>query len=191
VDHFKVFNEAMGTKTGDHILTEIGRRLSMELRQDDTAAADHAAAVSDASLFRLGGDEFTILLETVGDPSDALRIARRLQAAVAAPFRIETREVRASGSVGIALTTAAHTRPEDVLKDADVAMWRAKAMGGSRCEVFDEAMHTRAVGRLKLEGDLRTALTERQFRIHYQPVLQLDTRRIMSFEALLRTLRRD
>src|SRR6201987_6004624 len=136
VDHFKVFNEAMGTKAGDHILTEIARRLSMELRQDDTAARDRAAAVSDASLFRLGGDEFTILLETVGDPSDALRIARRLQAAVAAPFSVESREVRASASVGIALTTAAHSRPEDVLKDADVAMRRAKAMGGSRCEVF-------------------------------------------------------
>jgi diguanylate cyclase (GGDEF)-like protein/PAS domain S-box-containing protein len=185
VDHFKVFNEAMGTKAGDHILTEIARRLSVELRQDDATARDRAAA-SEASLFRLGADEFTILLETVGDPSDALRIARRLQEAVAAPFPVESREVRASASFGIALTTAAHTRPEDVLKDADVAMRRAKAMGGSRCEVFDEAMHTRAVGRLKLESDLRTALTERQFRIHYQPVLQLDTRRIMSFEALLR-----
>jgi predicted signal transduction protein with EAL and GGDEF domain len=155
------------------------------MRRDDAAARDRTAA-SDASLFRLGADEFTILLETVDDPSDALRIARRLQEAVAAPFPIESREVRASASVGIALTTAAHTRPEDVLKDADVAMRRAKAMGGSRCEVFDEAMHTRADGRLKLESDLRTALTERQFRIHYQPVLQLDTRRIMSFEALLR-----
>ncbi|HKV81278.1 MAG TPA: EAL domain-containing protein [Candidatus Sulfotelmatobacter sp.] len=185
VDHFKVFNEAMGTKAGDHILTEIARRLSVEMRHDDANARDHTAA-SDASLFRLGADEFTILLETVGDPSDALRIARRLQEAVAAPFPIESREVRASISVGIALTTALQTRPEDVLKDADVAMRRAKAMGGSRCEVFDEAMHTRAVGRLKLESDLRTALTERQFRIHYQPVLQLDTRRIMSFEALLR-----
>ncbi|MBZ5685147.1 MAG: EAL domain-containing protein [Acidobacteriia bacterium] len=185
VDHFKVFNEAMGTKAGDHILTEIARRLSAEMRQDDGAARDRGAA-SDASLFRLGADEFTILLETVGDPSDAMRIARRLQEAVAAPFPIESREVRASVSVGIALTTAAHVRPEDILKDADVAMRRAKAMGGSRCEVFDEAMHTRAVGRLKLESDLRMALTERQFRIHYQPVLQLDTRRIMSFEALLR-----
>jgi len=186
VDHFKVFNETIGTRAGDHILTEVARRLSAEMRQDDAALRDRATAVKDASLFRLGGDEFTILLETVGDPSDALRIARRLQAAVAAPFSIESREVRASASVGIALTTAAHSRPEDVLKDADVAMRRAKAMGGSRCEVFDEAMHTRAVGRLKLEGDLRTALAERQFRVHYQPVLQLDTRRIMSFEALLR-----
>ena len=109
VDHFKVFNEAMGTKAGDHVLTEIARRLAVELRQDGSAAQDRAAA-SDASLFRLGADEFTILLETVGDPSDALRIARRLQAAVAAPFSIESREVRASIRVGIALSTAAHTR---------------------------------------------------------------------------------
>ncbi|HWJ46487.1 MAG TPA: GGDEF domain-containing protein, partial [Candidatus Udaeobacter sp.] len=144
VDHFKVFNETMGTKAGDHILTEIARRLSVEMRQDDPAARDRATVVKDASLFRLGGDEFTVLLETVGDPSDAMRIARRLQGSVAAPFSIESREVRGSTSVGIALTTAAHTRPEDVLKDADVAMRRAKAMGGSRCEVFDEAMHTRA-----------------------------------------------
>jgi predicted signal transduction protein with EAL and GGDEF domain len=89
-------------------------------------------------------------------------------------------------SVGIALSTLAHTRPEDILKDADVAMRRAKAPGGSRCEVFDEAMHTRAVGRLQLESDLRTALAERQFRIHYQPVMHLESRRIQGFEALLR-----
>jgi len=184
IDHFKVFNETMGTRAGDHILTEIARRLSAELRQDD--AASHSSVVNDALLFRLGGDEFTILLEAVGDPSDAMRIARRMQAAVAAPFSIESRELRASASIGIALSTAAHNRPEDVLKDADVALRRAKALGGSRCEVFDEAMHTRAVGRLRLESDLRAALAERQFRIHYQPVLELKTRRILSFEALLR-----
>ncbi len=186
VDHFKVFNETMGTKAGDHVLTEIARRLAAEMRQDDPNARDRGSAVSEASLFRLGGDEFTILLETVGDPSDAMRIARRMQTAVAEPFALESREVRAAVSVGIALSTAAHIRPEDILKDADVAMRRAKALGGSRCEVFDEAMHTRAVGRLKLEADLRTALAERQFRIHYQPVLQLDTRRLLGFEALLR-----
>ena len=89
-------------------------------------------------------------------------------------------------SVGIALSTLTHERPEDVLQDANVAMRRAKTLGGSRCEVFDEAMHTRAVGRLKLESDLRTALSARQFRVYYHPVVQLDTRRIVSFEALLR-----
>src|SRR4051812_39704511 len=184
VDHFKVFNETMGAKSGDHVLIEIGRRLSTELRQD--ASTGHSAEAGHDVLFRLGGDEFAILLEAVSDPSDAMRVARRIQVAVAAPFLLESREVRASVSVGIALSTVAHTRPEDLLKDADVAMRRAKSLGGSRCEVFDEAMHTRAVGRLKLESDLRTALAERQFRIHYQPVLQLDTRRLLSFEALLR-----
>jgi len=187
IDHFKVFNETMGAKAGDHVLTEIARRLAAELRREESAPhRDSSTAHGDFTLFRLGGDEFTILLESVSEPSCAMRVARSIRAAVAEPFQIEAREVRAAISVGIALSTAAHIRPEDLLKDADVAMRRAKALGGSRCEVFDEAMHTRAVGRLKLESDLRLALAERQFRIHYQPVVQLDTRRILSFEALLR-----
>lgn len=185
VDHFKVFNEGMGAERGDHVLIEIARRLAGCLRADETVARRENGA-SDAVLFRLGGDEFTILLESIGDPSDAMRVARRLQAAVAEPFVIEAREVRASVSIGIALSMREHERPEDVLKDADVALRRSKALGGSRCEVFDEAMHTRAVGRLKLESDLRTALNERQFRVHYQPVVELASRRIASFEALLR-----
>ena len=186
IDHFKVFNDTLGTRAGDHVLTEIGRRLSAEARDDATARPGPGSSPAEVVLFRLGGDEFTLLIETVVDPSDAMRVARRIQSAVAAPFSIDGREVRASVSVGIALSTAAHTRPEDILKDADVAMRRAKGLGGSRCEVFDEVMHTRAVGRLRLESDLRTALQERQFRIHYQPVMQLNARRIQSFEALLR-----
>ena len=186
LDHFKVFNEGMGTAAGDHILLEVGRRLSGHLQRDHTTAGHESGASAEAVLFRLGGDEFTILLDGVGDPSDAMRTAQGLQAAVAVPFSVEAREVRVSLSVGIALNAPTHERPEDVLKDADVAMRRAKALGGSRCEVFDEAMHTRAVGRLRLEADLRTALTEHQFRVCYQPVEQLATRRIVSFEALLR-----
>jgi len=187
IDHFKVCNETMGTVAGDHVLLEIGRRLAAQLRQDDTLARRESASVSaEVVLFRLGADEFTILLDAVGDPSDAMRVARSIQTAIAEPFFVEAREMRVSASVGIALSTPTHERPEDVLKDADVAMRRAKALGGSRCEVFDEAMHTRAVGRLRLEVDLRAALTERQFRVFYQPVVQLDTRRIVSFEALLR-----
>ena len=105
---------------------------------------------------------------------------------MAEPFFVESREVRVSVSIGIALSTRTHERPEDVLKDADVAMRRAKALGGLRCEVLDEAMHSRAEGRLRLESDLRTAMTERQFRVFYQPVVQLAIRRVVSFEALLR-----
>lgn len=187
VDHFKVSNETMGTAAGDHILQEIARRLGSTLRQDDTIARWKSGSASvDFMLFRLGGDEFTILLDAVGDPSDALRVAKGIQAAVAEPFSVESREVRVSSSLGIAFGAPTHQRPEDVLKDADVAMRRAQALGGSRCEVFDEAMHVRAEGRLKLESDLRTALSEGQFRVFYQPVVQLDTRQTVSFEALLR-----
>jgi len=187
VDHFKVFNESMGTAAGDQILLEISRRLEAHLRKGDTVAQrDNSGVAADAILFRLGGDEFTILLDAVGDPSDAMRVAKRILEVVAEPFMIEAREVRLSASIGIALSGATHERAEDVLKDADVAMRRAKALGGSRCEVLDEAMHIRAVGRLQLEADLRAAMSENQFRVYYQPVVQLDTRRVVSLEALLR-----
>ncbi|HSY89943.1 MAG TPA: EAL domain-containing protein [Candidatus Binatus sp.] len=187
VDHFKVFNESMGTVAGDHVLLEISRRLTARLRQEDAIPRrDGGGVATEVILFRLGGDEFTILLGGVGDPSDALRVAKKMQEAVAAPFTVESREMRVSVSIGIALSTKEHERPEDVLKDADVALRRAKALGGSRCEVLDEGMHSRAVGRLRLEADLRAALTGQQFRVHYQPVLELATRRIVSFEALLR-----
>lgn len=184
VDDFKAFNEAA---TGDRLLIEIGQRLAAHLRRNDTVARrDNGTPVAQATLFRLGSDEFTILLDAIADPSDAMRVARRIQAAIAEPFVIESREMRVSLSIGIALSAPTHERPEEVLKDADVAMRRAKALGGSRSEVFDEAMHARAMGRLRLESDLRTALTARQFRVYYQPVVELETRRLVGFEALLR-----
>ena len=187
IDHFKVFNDTMGSAAGDQVLAEIARRMNNALRQDTGSSTEpSAAAGTNAALFRLGGDEFAILLESVLDPSDALRRGKAIQLAVAEPLHIDSREVRVSISTGIALSTDTHARPEDALKDVDVAMRRAKGLGGSRCEVFDEGMHTRAVGRLRLESDLRTAFAQRQFRIHYQPVVHLKTRRLVSLEALLR-----
>lgn len=187
LDHFKVFNESMGSGAGDQILKEIARRIDSDLVKGDAATRNEGTAVfADAVLFRLGGDEFAVLLEAVGDPSDALRCGHKILQVVAEPLTLDARELRVSASIGIALSTDTHARPEDLLKDADVAMRRAKALGGSRCEVFDEAMHSRAVGRLRLEADLRAAITQQQFRIYYQPVLHLETRRIVSFEALLR-----
>ena len=187
IDHFKIFNETMGTAAGDQILQDIARRIGACLRLHDTIARSETGDALPGQVFsRLGGDEFAILLDAVDDPSQALRIAKRLHAAVAEPGFIDSREVRASASVGIVLSTEAHERPEDMLKDADTAMRRAKALGGSRCEVFDEAMHARAEGRLRLEADLRTAIAERQLRLVYLPIVRLDSRRTTSLEALLR-----
>jgi len=187
LDAFKVFNDTMGPAVGDQVLVETGRRLGACLRNDDTVSRpQNNVPVMEPILSRMGGDEFTILLEEVADASDAMRAAKRILAALAEPFQLEGREVRTSASVGIALSTPTHDRAEALLQDADVAMRRAKAMGGSRCEVFDEAMHTRAVNRLKLEAELRQALAQRQFRVHYQPIANLETKQITGLEALLR-----
>ena len=187
LDAFKVFNDTMGPAVGDQVLIEIARRLAACLRQDDTISRPQdEVPITEAVPCRMGGDEFTIVLEEVNDPSHAMRAAKRILAAVAEPFLVEGREVRTSASVGIALSTPTHERAEALLQEADVAMRRAKAMGGSRCEVFDEAMHARAVNRLKLEAELREAIARRQFRVHYQPITDLRTKQITGLEALLR-----
>lgn len=186
LDGFKVFNDTMGTAVGDQVVVETGHRILAALRDEDTVSRPQNQLAKDAILSRMGGDEFTILLEGVTDPSDAMRVAQRILSAVAEPFLAESQELHPSASIGIAVSAVTHTRAEDLLQDADVAMRRAKALGGSRCEVFDEAMHTRAVNRLKLEAELREAIAQRQFRVHYQPIVQIATRQISGFEALLR-----
>jgi PAS domain S-box-containing protein len=187
VDGFKGFNDTMGTAAGDQVIVEIGKRMAAALREEDTVARPQVPGPGIAAvLSRLGGDEFTILLDGIADPSDAMRIATRVQVAIAVPILIDGRAVCISASVGIALSTTPQENAEDMLQDADTAMRRAKALGGSRCELFDEAMHTQAVNRLKLESELRTAVDEGQFRVYYQPVVAFKTRQITGFEALLR-----
>jgi diguanylate cyclase (GGDEF)-like protein/PAS domain S-box-containing protein len=187
LDSFKVFNDSMGAALGDQVIVEIGRRLSICLINDDTVSRPlHEFPMTDAVLSRMGGDEFTILLEEVSEPSNAMRVAKRILSVIAEPLPVDGHEIHTSASVGIALSASTHERAEDLLQEADVAMRRAKAMGGSRCEVFDEAMHTRAVNRLKLEAELRQAVEQGQFRLYYQPIVHLETRQIMGFEALLR-----
>ena len=187
LDSFKVFNDSMGPALGDQVIVEVGQRLRICLRNDDTVSRPlQEFPMPDAVLSRMGGDEFTILLEEVSEPSNAMRVAKRILSAVAEPLQVEGREILASASVGVALSASTHESAEDLLQEADVAMRRAKAMGGSRCEVFNEAMHTRAVNQLKLEGELRQALEQGQFRLHYQPIVRLETRQITGFEALLR-----
>lgn len=187
LDAFRVINDSMGPAAGDQVLCEIGRRLTACLRCEDTISRPQDnLSTRNTVLSRMGGDEFTILLEGTSDPSDAMRTAQRILSAIAEPFMVEGHEVRTSASVGVALSVPTHTQAGDLLQDADVAMRRAKALGGGRCEVFDEAMHSRASNRLKLETELREAITKHQFRVYYQPIVQLETRQIAEFEALLR-----
>ncbi|MGB8990370.1 MAG: EAL domain-containing protein [Candidatus Sulfotelmatobacter sp.] len=187
LDGFKLFNNTMGPAAGDQILVEAGHRIAAALRDEDTEARpQNQLAARNAALSRLGGDEFTILLEGITDPSDAMRVAQRILLTVAKPLLIEGREIHPSASVGIAISAITHDRAEDLLQDADVAMRRAKSLGGSRCEVFDEAMHNRAVNRMKLEAELRQAIAQDQFRVHFQPIVQLASREIIGFEAFLR-----
>jgi diguanylate cyclase (GGDEF)-like protein/PAS domain S-box-containing protein len=187
LDGFKVFNDTMGPAVGDEVIVEIGRRLGSCLRNEDTISRPQDELLTrNAVLSRLGGDEFTILLENVTDPSDPMRVAHRILASIAALLIVEGREVTTKASIGVALCTPLHTCAEDLLQDADVAMRRAKALGGGRCEVFDEAMHSHAVHRLKLEAELLEALHQNEFRVCYQPVVDLQTKRTVGFEALLR-----
>jgi EAL domain-containing protein (putative c-di-GMP-specific phosphodiesterase class I) len=125
-------------------------------------------------------------LERANEPSDAMRLANQVQTELNAPLALNGREALVTASIGIALNSSPQEKAEDLLRDSEDAMRRAKAMGGSRSELFDTALHTRAVDRLKLETDLRTALDHNQFIIHYQPIHQMETRRIVSFEALVR-----
>lgn len=187
LDQLKEFNNSAGTAAGDRLIVETALRLEACMRNGDTVSRYPGNSIARAAVIsRMGGDEFTILLEGVGDPSDAMRVGQRILSAISEPFLIDGREAHASASVGIAVSSSGHRRAEDVLQDADSAMRRAKALGGSRCEVFDEAMHTRAVNRLTLEWQLREAIEKRQFRVYYQPIVNLETRQIVGFEALLR-----
>lgn len=135
---------------------------------------------------RLGGDEFCVLLDDIKDSSDSTRVAERIQAALKAPVTLEGREVFTTASIGIAVTEAGLAGPESLLRNADTAMYRAKARGKARFEVFDRGMHERAVAQLQLETDLRSALEDEQFRLVYLPVVALESQQITGFEALVR-----
>jgi diguanylate cyclase (GGDEF)-like protein/PAS domain S-box-containing protein len=173
LDRFKVINDSLGHAIGDQLLVGIARRLETCLRPGDTVA-------------RLGGDEFTILLEDVTDTREVTAIAQRIQKELALPFNLGGHEVFTTASIGIAPSTTGYERPDDILRDADTAMYRAKSLGKSRFEIFDKEMHTRAVNLLHLETDLRRALDRREFAVYYQPIVLLGTGEVRGFEALLR-----
>ncbi len=173
LDRFKVVNDSLGHLLGDQLLIAFVRRLEVCLRSIDTVA-------------RLGGDEFVILLDGIKDISDATQIADRIQKELTLPFNLDGHEVFISTSIGIALSTTGYDQPEEVLRDADTVMYRAKALGKARHEVFDKDMHARAVELLQLENDLRRSLERQELQVYYQPVVSLKTGRIDSFEALVR-----
>ena len=173
LDHFKIINDSFGHLAGDELLTEVARRLGRCLRSVDTLA-------------RLGGDEFALLLEEVNEPSDAARVAERLQRSLSDPMTIGSSEVFTSASIGIALSGRADDPSQNLLRSADLAMYRAKEHGRSRFEVFDPAMHIAAMERLHLEMDLRRALEREQLVLHYQPVVSLTTGNLVAVEALIR-----
>lgn len=193
IDQFKIFNDSVGHSAGDELLVQIGRRLTASLRGADTISRPCTSAddLSGQSLARLGGDEFTVLLEDLRDSSDAIRVAERIQERLSIPFLVGGQELVISASIGIVFSTTSYAASEELVRDAEIAMYRAKREGKARCQVFDAAMHTLAVRRLKLETDLRRALELDEFRVHYQPIVSLTNGRIVGFEALSRWQRPD
>ena len=173
LDRFKPVNDGLGHAAGDDLLRQIAARIQGCLREGDTLA-------------RHGGDEFTILLDDVKGPADAQIVADRLHQVTAQPFDVAGHEVFSTLSVGVALSTPAYARPEDLLLDADTAMYRAKALGCARTAVFDSSMRERAPQLLDLEADLRRALLRKEFRILYLPVVEVASGRIQALEALIR-----
>ena len=182
LDRFKLVNDSLGHLAGDRLLIAIAERLERSVRAVDTVArvgGQHTIA-------RLGGDEFTILLEGVKHVSDAVRVAERIQDNLKRPFQLDGHEIFTSASIGIATSETGYNAPEDLLRDADTAMYQAKALGKARCEVFDADMREQAIARLDLETDLRRAVERKEFQLHYQPIVSFKTGMLAGFEALIR-----
>ncbi len=173
LDRFKVVNDTMGHEKGDLLLQEIGKRLNAMLRPGDTAA-------------RFGGDEFTLLLEDLNGIDDARVITERLIEALQEPITMEGREFEITASIGVAMSFSRHDRAGDLLRNADIAMYRAKNKGKARYEVFDTKMSAAALSRLQLEIELRQAVKWNQLRLDYQPLMDLASNRIIGMEALVR-----
>ena len=173
LDRFKHVNDTMGHLAGDALLVEVARRLQGCLREADMAA-------------RLGGDEFAILVDGVTDRSDVTRLADRIQRALSAPYHIEGKEVLTSASIGIALMENRYQRPDELLRDADVAMYRAKETGRARSQVFDRLMHASIQQQQDLEVDLARAVERDELFLLYQPIVAVEDERVVAFETLVR-----
>lgn len=172
-DRFKVVNDSLGHLVGDELLVAIARRLEQCLSSNHTLA-------------RLGGDEFAVLLKEMVNLESATQVAEQILAALAQPFQLTRHEVFINASIGITLYQPEYEQPEHLLRDADTAMYRAKALGRGQYQVFDPMMHTRALQLLHLETDLRRAIQQQEFEVHYQPIVALQNHQLTGFEALVR-----
>ncbi|HEY8925004.1 MAG TPA: EAL domain-containing protein, partial [Polyangia bacterium] len=181
LDHFKRVNDSLGHAAGDMLLVEITRRFMKCVRTTDTMVQLEQSDIS-----RLGGDEFVVLLDGLRSEVDVLRVAERMQQALSEPFMIEGQEVWSGVSIGIAPGRPDYERPEDVLRDADTALYQAKSAGRGSCLFFDGTMHASAMSRWSLENALRGAIDRRELRLVYQPIVSLVDGELREFEALLR-----
>ena len=172
LDHFKVINDSLGHPVGDALLVMVGERLLTCVRQGDTVA-------------RFGGDEFTVLLEHCDAPC-AAEVVRRLRAALARPFTIQEHTFTLSGSVGLVFSEQTHEQPQDLLRDADLAMYHVKPQHAGRAQIFSPTMRADAVQRLELEADLRVALAQNLLEVYFQPIVRLRDETLSGFEALVR-----
>ena len=172
-DGFKNINDSLGHTVGDKVLVNVARRLEGMLRGNDTVA-------------RLGGDEYVLLLDDIEDLSAATHVAERIHRAMMVPFTVEGQEIFLTVSIGITLNSASYKTTEEVLRDADIAMYRAKAAGRNCYEVFDRGMHEAAMKRLEMESDLHRSLESADFLLHFQPIVSFADGHVDSFEALVR-----
>lgn len=173
IDRFKVVNDSLGHLVGDKLLCQIGARLRKQMRECDTVA-------------RLGGDEFTVLIGDAQNADQAVQIALRIQGELAVAFNIDGYEIFVTASIGIAIADSSYQQADHILRDADIAMYRAKAHGKACHEVFNAQMHRRAQKLQKLETNLRRAIRNQDFELYYQPIISLKNGKTESFEALLR-----
>ncbi|WP_059017324.1 GGDEF domain-containing protein [Mycobacterium sp. M26] len=185
LERFKLVNDSLGHAAGDALITQVGARLMASVRAHDFTGLA-AESAPGTLLARMGGDEFTILVRGVGNKEDAVAIADRIHAVLGNPFRVEGHEVVTSASIGIAMSSAEHCSADELVRHADMAMYEAKSRGKGRTELYDDGMQTSATRRLDLQSELRAAVRDESFELHYQPVVSLADDQIVGVEALVR-----
>jgi diguanylate cyclase (GGDEF)-like protein len=181
MDRFKIVNDSLGHLVGDKLLVAFAKRLGGVLRKEDVIAS-----LTDCTAARVGGDEFIVLLDGIKRHYDVMYVAERLLSVMAEPYKVDNHTIKITVSIGITTSALPYVSPSDIIRDADTAMYRAKAAGKNCFAIFDNRMHEDALLRMDMENDLVRAIENDQFRLVYQPIVHLDSGRVYGFEALLR-----